>query len=375
MRWWDGKWCAFLRILACILAAVILLSACDVPDESSSSGSTPTPGSGALPSVTPRPPRASPTARPTTEPIPLSTPQGTTGILSATPGPAELDTACLDAVEGRGTPVPGDVRFKSTTEPIELPKAYAPIPSMEDRKLQSELVDLLEDEADSYAFVVKDLRTGRTATHNAEAVFNSASVFKLWVMFEAFLQQDQDLLKWDTEYVVTPYYDAFALSPRSTELCQKITIAEAMDAMLSVSDNAAAVMLQDIVGAGNINNALASLGILNSGLHTDALPLTATDVAILLEAIARGQAVSPAASSDMLNLMSHEVMDNGLEAGLPKGVPVAHKTGNWSDATHDAGIVFAANGPYVFVALSATDHETEKIKAMSEAVYRYFGNQ
>jgi beta-lactamase class A len=77
----------------------------------------------------------------------------------------------------------------------------------------------------------------------------------------------------------------------------------------------------------------------------------------------------------MLNLMSHEVMDNGLEAGLPKGVPVAHKTGNWSDATHDAGIVFAANGPYVFVALSATDHETEKIKAMSEAVYRYFGNQ
>ena len=72
--------------------------------------------------------------------------------------------------------------------------------------------------------------------------------------------------------------------------------------------------------------------------------------------------MSPAASSDMLNLMSREVIDNGLLAGLPRGVPVAHKTGNWSDATHDVGIVFAANGPYVFVALCANGYDTAKIK-------------
>jgi beta-lactamase class A len=313
--------------------------------------------------------------RPTRQPLPLSTPQGTTGVLSATPGPVDLDNACLDTVDGRATPVPGDVRIKPTTETIELPDPYSPVPGTEDRTLQRQLVEILGDKADRYAFVVKDLRTGRTATHNAEMVFNSASLFKLWIMFEAFLQHDQRLLDWRTEYVVTRYFDDFALSPRVTELCQKLTVADAMEAMLSVSDNAAAVMLQDIVGAGNINNALAAFGVLNSGLYSDGLPLTAADVALLLEAIGRGQAVSSAASSDMLNLMSREVIDNGLTEGLPKGVPVAHKTGNWSDATHDAGIVFAANGPYVFVALSATSYETEKIKAMSEAVYRYFGNR
>src|SRR5688500_5375770 len=111
-----------------------------------------------------------------------------------------------------------------------------------------------------------------------------------------------------------------------------------MDAMLSVSDNAAAVMLQDIVGAGNTNNALAAFGIADSGLYTARLPITAEDVALLLEAIGRGEAVSGAASADMLQLMSREAIDNGLVAGLPRGVPVAHKTGNWGDATHDAGI-------------------------------------
>ena len=364
-----------LRALACVFAVLILLTSCsDLPDDVPSTSSPP-PGSDVLPSLTPRPPRASPTVRPTTVPLPLSTPQGTTGVLSATPGPVELDRACLDLVDGRATPAPGDVRFKPTTETIELPDPYSPIPGVADGALQRQLVEILGGDAEHYGFVVKDLRTGRTATHNVEMVFNSASLFKLWIMFEAFLQHDQRLLDWKTEYVVTPYYDDFALSPRVTELCQKLTVAEAMEAMLAVSDNAAAVMLQDIVGAGNINNALAAFGIRHSGLYSEGLPLSAADVALLLEAIARGQAVSSAASSDMLNLMSREVIDNGLKAGVPRGVPVAHKTGNWSDATHDAGIVFAANGPYVFVALSATSYETEKIRAMSEAVYRHFGNR
>ncbi len=313
--------------------------------------------------------------RPTTQPLPVETPGGSTGIVIATPGPIELDSSCLEGVENRSTPQSGDVRLRPPSANIELPDLFKPSTHIEDEALRDAISKILGDQAVNYAFVIKDLRTGHGFTHNPGLVFNAASIFKLWIMYEAFLQHDQGLLDWETEFVVTPYYDAFALSPRSTELCQKLSVAEAMDAMLSVSDNAAAVMLQDIVGAGNINNALAAFGIAESGLYTDGLPITAQDVALLLEAIGRGEAVSREASADMLQLMSREVIDNGLVAGLPRGVPVAHKTGNWGDATHDAGIVFAPSGPYVFVALTSNGYETSKIKAVSEAVYRHFGNR
>ena len=376
MRWWDGKLRVSLRAIACLVVCLLFLTACsDVPDSPLAPSPTPPPASTTSPAATPRPPRASPTARPTTQPLPVATPDGTTGVVIATPGPIELDSACLDAGEGRSTPAPGDVRFRPTSDPIELPKPFKPSPFIEDEALQRAIADILGDQASNYAFVIKDLRTGHGVTHNEGLVFNAASIFKLWIMYDAFLQHDQDVLDWDTEFVVTLYYDAFALSPRSTELCQKLSVAEAMDAMLSVSDNAAAVMLQDIVGAGNINNALAAFGIADSGLYTEGLPITAQDVALLLEAIGRGEAVSRAASADMLQLMSREVLDNGLAAGVPRGVPVAHKTGNWGDATHDAGIVFAPSGPYVFVALTSNGYETSRINAVSEAVYGHFGNR
>ncbi len=295
----------------------------------------------ALPTLTP-----TPGLSPTPPPAPTSTP-----VPTATPGPPPIATT---------TPFPRE--------------AYVPIALKEDRGFKAALMEILGDEADSYAFIIKDLESGRGAQHNVDHVFYAASVFKLFVMYEVFNQQSQNRVSWDHELVVTPYYDSFSLLPRRTELCQVLSVAEAMNHMLSISDNTAAVLLQDLVGSGAVNSSLETLGIKTSGLFEDSLPLTAEDVALLLEAVARGATVSRDASTDMLQLMSREELDNGLEAGIPSGenVIVAHKTGNWSDATHDVGVVFAPFGPYLFVALSDTNHETQRIKDLSTAAYEYF---
>jgi beta-lactamase class A len=145
-----------------------------------------------------------------------------------------------------------------------------------------------------------------------------------------------------------------------------------MEAMLSVSDNAAAVLLQDLAGSSNVNTAIEDLGLRDSGLYEDGLPVTARDLALLMEAIAVGEAISPEASADMVRLLDHDVFENGLVAGVPEGTLVARKTGNWSDATHVAGIVYAPFGPYVFVALTRNGYETAVIEALSRATYAYF---
>ena len=328
---------------------------------------------------------------------PLITAPSGTGVLAVNPGPTVISQDCLNAIGApqpratltptpgisptprpspTGTPPPTATSGPppaATTTPFPR-EAYVPIALKQDDDFKDELMDILADDADSYAFLIKDLESGRGAAHNTDRVFYAASVFKLFVMYEVFIQQSQNRVAWDGELVVTPYYDSFALAPRRTELCQVLSVAEAMHLMLAISDNAAAVLLQDLVGSSAVNSSLETLGIKTSGLFEDGLPLTAADVALLLEAIARGAAVSRDASTDMLQLMSREELDNGLEAGIPAGenVVVAHKTGNWSDATHDAGVVFAPFGPYLFVVLSDTNHETRLIKALSTAAYDYF---
>jgi beta-lactamase class A len=375
------------RLLLCAALVAPLTLACVAVDPNTTIG---TPGAGSTTSAD----RVSEDSS-SRSPL-LAAPTGT-GILAAATGPTVFSQDCLEDIGATPapptvTPTPGlsptprpsatpTPAPSATTGPSPTPtttplprEEYSPIALKEDDDFKDDLLDLLGDDKDSYAFVIKDLETGRGAEHNTGQVFYAASVFKLFVMYEVFNQQSQDRVSWDGKLVVTPYYDSFGLSPRRTQLCQELTVAEAMNLMLSISDNTAAVLLQDFVTSGAVNSSIETLGIKDSGLFEDGLPLTAADVALLLEAIARGATVSRDASSDMLAMMTREELDNGLRAGIPNdaNAVVAHKTGNWSDATHDVGVVFAPFGTYLFVVLSNTDHDTRLIKALSTAAYEHF---
>ena len=381
-----------IRLVSLAFAAVLLAACSDVSDDSPTPTVAPPTLAPSEPTVentpdatatsTRTPSIIAATATPTPAPRPVDTPSGTTG-LNGVSGDSRLDQACVDALDDNDASPPASEVTTSpvataapTASPVEglyaFPGPYEPIDFTHDEALQALVDETLGDRADSYAFFVKDLATGRGAMHNAEKVFNAASLFKLFVMYEVFRQESIGAIRWEDELVVTPYYDAFALSPRVTELCQVVTVAEAMDAMLSVSDNAAAVLLQDLARSGNVNSAIEALGLQQSGLFPEGLPVTAADLALLMEAIATGNAVSTEASADMLKLLDHDVFENGLVSGLPPGTVVSRKTGNWSDATNVAGVVYAPFGPYVFVALTSNGYETEVIRALSSAVYGYF---
>jgi beta-lactamase class A len=372
------------RLLLGLAILPVLLTAClsDVDDDAPRLPDLP--ASTATPAVEPEPsptvlppartrgpaPAATGTPAPAATPGSIPPPEGTTG-LDPDPGATRHDEACLGG-ETPAMPPAAPLRLPQPGNVAELPERYEPAPFVPDEALQETLEGIVGAQAVSYAFFVKDLATGRGARLNGERVFNAASLFKLFVMYALFHQESLDAIGWGDELVVTPYYDGFALSPRVTSLCQVLTVAEAMDAMLSVSDNAAAVLLQDLAGSGNVNATIEALGLQHSGLFEDGLPVTADDLALLMEAIATGRAVSAAASADMIGLLDHDVFDNGLIAGVPEGTRVARKTGNWADATHVAGIVFAPFGPYVFVALTSNGYERAVIEALSRAAYEHF---
>ena len=77
----------------------------------------------------------------------------------------------------------------------------------------------------------------------------------------------------------------------------------------------------------------------------------------------------------MLTLLLSETVNDRLPALLPPDTPIAHKTGNWVNATHDAGIVFSPGATYVIVVLSDLGFEEDgvtPIARLSHAVYDYF---
>lgn len=376
MPWLPRHLIGRLAIRALVLA--LLLTACGVPIDipidvtpepfPSGVGTT----APALDQTTGRPPTAS---VPRT-PLPARTPEPAVAPIATIDG---TSAACGYAIEPSSTPSPSRAPFAElpsgrliSSTGVRPARPFVASPLIQDANLESLLLSTLGDDRDNYAVLVQDLSNGRGATVNAERIFYAASVFKITVMYEVFNQISQGLLSLDDLVVITPYYEAFGLGPRTTGQCETLTLAEAMYAMMSISDNAVAVLLQDLVGSNAVNASMEALGLTETRLLEDDLPLTAADVALLLDGIAHGDAVSKDASQEMLSLLASERIDNGARAGVPAGTLVAHKTGNWSNATHDVGIIYAPNATYLFVVLSETNHENRVILALSKAVYEYF---
>ena len=80
---------------------------------------------------------------------------------------------------------------------------------------------------------------------------------------------------------------------------------------------------------------------------------TARDLGVLFAAIAEGRAASRASSRAMLDMLGRQHFNEGIPAGLPAGVRVAHKTGWFTGTHHDGGVVTAPDGRhYVLVVLT-----------------------
>ncbi len=313
--------------------------------------------------------------------IPTRTPTNVAPASStvATPEVENLGTApCSDPYPGGApyAPTPGTpIRLHPAGAPTPLP-GYTPLPFVGDAALERVVRQALGNDSAHFGVYIKNLADGHGVAVNASQQFYGASLYKTWVMLEAEHQLDEGLLQLNQRFIVSDYYAAFGLNDGELQACDEPSLEQALASMMSISDNVAGNLVLELVGAANINASLRSLGMTASGLYQDdSLPATAAEMELLLEAIARQQAVSPGASDAMLALLETETVDDRLPALLPDGTRIAHKTGSWTTAMHDAGVVYSPNATYVIVVLSDYDF-TEgyqgKIAQLSKAVYDFF---
>jgi beta-lactamase class A len=313
-------------------------------------------------------------ADPTRAPGPKkpSTPATTPALTPAAPLPTSVAPA------PQPTPTPTSPVTRTSTTPVHrVPVTPRAKPFVQDGELEVLLEQILGAERSSYSIFVKRLTDGSGASINQDDAYRAGSLFKMYVMWEAMRQEALGALSFDETMEVTTYYKEYELGTNRVEVGDLVTVREALELMMSISDTPTGVLLQDRLGFRNVNAALNALGIEDSGLfYPDDEPIaTARDVGVLLETIARWGTLPARSHTLMMDLLLSEEIDNGLRAGVPQTVAVAHKTGLLEVARHDAGIVYLDGAPYVLVVLSDRRSATNLTDQISRAVYEYYAAQ
>lgn len=154
----------------------------------------------------------------------------------------------------------------------------------------------------------------------------------------------------------------------------EMTIDEALEAMITLSDNGTAVHFWRTLGGAAVNALLAKNGV--KGFHVAEARgednyATARAVASYFTKLAKGELVSRAASQRIIARLERQQINDRIPAQLPEGTLVAHKTGNLPGLVHDAGIIFTPRSPRVVVAMTwdGDEHANELIAHLAATVY------
>ena len=211
-------------------------------------------------------------------------------------------------------------------------------------------------------------------TYHPDDRFHAASTMKVPVMIELFHQVKEGKVRLDEPRTIRNEFHSivdgstYKLDPgddSETDLYQAEgqtrTLSELCELMITVSSNLATNLLIEKLGVNNIRATVDALGAdgmnvlrgvedgkaYEKGLNNTT---TARGLAILMTAIAEGNAVDPESSRQMVEILSRQHFQEGISSGLPTGTRVAHKTGEITKIHHDAAIVYAPR-PFVLVIL------------------------
>lgn len=233
--------------------------------------------------------------------------------------------------------------------------------------------------AGEYAVVIKNLKTDESFYYNEHKVFEPGSIYKLWVMGAVFEKiqngkiSEDDVLEQD----VAVLNEKFHIATESAEKTDgKVTfkVKEALDKMITASDNYAALLLAEKIRLLNVRTFLKLNGFNESALG-EPPKTTAYDLALFFEKLYKGELANPEHTLQMINLLKNQKLNNKLPKYLPLDTVLAHKTGEINDFSHDAGTVYFPKGDYIIVVLSRGESRKfldEEIAQISKAVYEYF---
>lgn len=271
--------------------------------------------------------------------------------------------------------------FKKTYLPKQV---ISPIPP--EPKQSVFLANIVQKElkgiTGSYGFIIKNLKTNEYYSQNAQKKFLSGSLYKLWVMGTVYQQikdttlHKNDILNQEVSVLNEEFY-LDAETAEQTEGTITFSVKDALEQMITLSDNYSALLLTEKIKLSGVASFLLANNLTQSkvGVKGNAPTVTPYDISLFLEKLYQGKIVDKESSKEMLNLLKKQQVNHKIPKLLPKEIIIAHKTGELEKFSHDAGLVFTQKGDYLIVILSESEAPAlteETIAKISLAVYNYF---
>lgn len=250
------------------------------------------------------------------------------------------------------------------------------------RSLEEIIKNHIGNKKGTYAVVIKHMQSGESYSFNEHQSFQSASLYKLWLMAATYQQIEDGKLQSTAKLAadIPTLNQRFSISSESAEQTEgqiAMTVEEAIDRSITISHNYAALLLNSRVKISSVSAFLKQNEFSESkmGTTTTEPVTTAYDTALFYEKLYTKSLVNASASTRMIDVLKRQQLNDRIPKYLPDFVQVAHKTGELYGMKHDAGIVFSPKGDYVIVLMSDSNAPiaaAEILAKISEDVYLHF---
>ncbi|HLR61546.1 MAG TPA: serine hydrolase [Lentibacillus sp.] len=239
------------------------------------------------------------------------------------------------------------------------------------KQLEADVRSIISGFHTSIGLMIKDEKD--TININANMTMPAASVIKIPIILEAFRQAEQENLNL-SERVKVPAESRVGGSGVLQALSEDVsmTLLDVLTLMIIVSDNTATNLALKRVGIDNVNRLSRQLECYQTEIQRYFMDMkaaekglenttTAGDMVNFLEEIALPRILSRVSAKHIFHIMTRQQLTSKLPAyHTNDNIVIANKTGELSDAEHDAGI-FQYQDRTVFAAVlmdGISDHVT-----------------
>ena len=298
-----------------------------------------------------------------------------------------------DAPSENATAQPTDYYEGDTSSKFTNPLLFCT-----DQNLSDKVTNDMEDAVSAYiakeknsgnltdaAFYFRDLNGGPWALVNPDFKSIPASLLKVPVALhlyklaeaEPVLLENKVMMPKDLASLNVDQGEYFK-APQSVQPSTTYTLEDLIRLMLQDSDNIALYMLSSRFTPQDVHDSFADLGIAVPGnVSNQDYTISVKTYSSFFRILYNATYLTKSDSEHMLGLLSHSTFNEGIAAGLPSGISVAHKFGEFgaADGTkqlHDCGIVYKPNQPYLICIMTkGTDFDTlaAVISHISKMVY------
>src|SRR5688572_826983 len=243
-----------------------------------------------------------------------------------------------------------------------------------DKKLQDKLEESIKGFNGDIGIYVKNLRTGKMVSINADTVFPTASIVKVPILIGVMDKIQRGELGYDSTIV---YKDSLLYEGSdilgSFKNDEKILLKKVVMLMLTTSDNTASLWLQSLAGKGTrVNEILDSLGLIYTRVNSRTPgrennrtqygwgQTTPKEMGIIFEKIYRNEIFSAAACDRMMRSLGRNYWDlNEAISQIPPYIEVFSKNGCVNAVRSEVLLVNAPHNPYIFCIFTKNNKDTQ----------------